>query len=107
MTKHFRSIGANIRINAINKSKMEKKQNSVEWAIQQISKVALDCRNGLSDKAFHVRKEEILEQAKAMHKEEIEEAYMVGNHSKMRGGRAILEVTEKYYNETFGGQDNE
>lgn len=46
------------------------------------------------------------EQIKAMHKEEIKDAYKEGNHSEMRGGKVIFEKMEDYYNETFGG-DNE
>jgi hypothetical protein len=72
---------------------MEKKQNSIDWLFEQV------WINPVS------KLPEIFEQAKAMHKEEITDAYMVGNHSKMRGGRAILEVKEKYYNETFGGNN--
>ena len=95
------ALAGNIIINAINKSKMEKKQSSIEWAIQQISKVALDCRNGLSDKAFHVRKEEILEQAKAMHKEESELLFECGRNFQ-RTGEGIF---NQAYNETFGGNN--
>lgn len=91
-----KQIATNIRINAINKSKMEKKQNSIDWLLK---KIWWEYRL--------IPNDDIIEEAKAMHKEEIEEAYMVGNHSEMRGGRAILEVTEKYYEQTFGGQDNE
>jgi CRISPR/Cas system-associated protein Cas10 (large subunit of type III CRISPR-Cas system) len=56
------------------------KQSSIEWFYQRI--LAKDIN-------------EVFEQAKAMHKEEIEEAY---DHHRCIGN---FENGEQYYNETF------
>jgi hypothetical protein len=48
----------------------------------------------------------IFEQAKAMHKEEIVDAHVNGNKEYTIGGGYEL-IAEHYYNEKFGGQDNE
>ena len=77
------------------------KQSSVEWLISQLQK-SKDWQRVLNEVSqMSTARIDIIGQAKAMHKEEIENAYMVGNHSEMRGGKVIFEVTEKYYNETF------
>jgi len=49
---------------------------------------------------------DVVEQAKAMHKEEIRVAYMDGAFEKIRhlDGKEFMMPTD-YYNETFGGQD--
>ena len=47
----------------------------------------------------------IFEQAKAMHKEEIANAWNDGHTEGMEGGYCT--TYEEYYNETFGGQKNE
>lgn len=68
---------------------MEKKQSSVEWLVEQ-----LEQQGFLYDLD--------IEQAKAMHKEEVTDAYIDG-HSTWGENRNA----EQYYNEIFGGQDNE
>jgi hypothetical protein len=71
---------------------MSKKQSSVEWfasVTAQLGYVSM----------------EILEQAKAMHKEEIANAWNDGHTEGMEGGYCT--TYEEYYKETFGGQDNE
>ena len=45
----------------------------------------------------------ILKQAKAMHKEEIKEAYWNGSDG-IESKTDILKIGEQYYNETFGGK---
>jgi len=70
---------------------MEKKQSSVEWFAEMVSKMGYVSV-------------EILEQAKAMHKEEMcKFVYKCHNHYKVNGDFKI----EEYYTKTFGGQDNE
>jgi hypothetical protein len=73
-----------------------KKQSSIDWLFEQV------WINPVS------KLPEILEQAKAMHKEEIRVAYMDGAFEKIRhlDGKEFMMPTD-YYNETFGGQDNE
>lgn len=77
-----------------------KKQSSIDWLFEQI-KSNIDAEDGsmnmnwLYDGTF--------EQAKEMHKKEIEEAYNDGwhenNHEKYN--------PKQYYNETFGGDNEE
>ena len=69
-----------------------KKQSSIDWLFEQV------WINPVS------KLPEILEQAKAMHKEEIVNAYQAGD-----GDAYNLDETrdfgEQYYNETFGGNN--
>ena len=72
---------------------MEKKQSSIEWLEWQINL-------GLSERGLI----SALKEAKAMHKQEIiDAANKLLYHSTGPGDAAA----EQYYNETFGGQDNE
>lgn len=67
---------------------MEKKQNSIDWLVEQ-----LECQGFLNDL-------DIL-QAKAMHKEEIEEAYdavIIDQNGGLLDGK-------EYYKQTFGGNN--
>ena len=49
----------------------------------------------------------IIEQAKQMHKEEIEQAFYEGNHNSIDywNANSKIEEYEQYYQETYGGQD--
>ena len=69
------------------------KQSSVEWLVEQLS--------WYSEEMIFLYKNEI-EQAKAMHKDEIKIAYAEGAFEKMRhfDGKEPMLPTE-YYNETF------
>lgn len=83
-----------------------RKETSIEWYIAQRNLLENALRSNLFGLgAYFQRKSEIEDKARAMHKEQIEEAYKEGNHSEMRGGKVIFEKTEQYYNETYGGQD--
>ena len=46
------------------------------------------------------------EQAKAMHKEEIKEAYWNGSDG-IETKTEILQIGEQYYNETYGGNNEQ
>lgn len=72
---------------------MEKKQSSIEWlAEQRLQGVNLD---------------DALEQAKAMHKEEIQDAYQKGRFNGQTNWGYGNDITaEQYYNETFGETKN-
>ena len=76
---------------------MEKKQSSIDWLVNVVQSCI----------APNYIPQEIIEQAKAMHKEEIRVAYMDGAFEKIRhlDGKEFIMPTD-YYNETFGG-DNE
>lgn len=76
------------------------KQSSIEWLIDNLY---------LKDS---LKWEEILEQAKAMHKEEIKEAREDGHTSTYTeydsDTKLYLEGRhEQYYNETFGGNNDQ
>jgi len=75
---------------------MEKKQSSVEWLVNCITEDQMVKAKSLNEWL------EIFEQAKAMHKEEIEDAWLdgVGNWDSEK-------EADHYYTKTFGGQDNE
>lgn len=82
---------------------MEKKQNSIEWLEQQLNVIL---------KQGNIEIENVIwQQAKAMHKEQIINAYEQGEedaywHPEIGYSRKYKD-SEQYYNETFGGQDNE
>lgn len=73
---------------------MEKKQNSVEWLIRIVQSCI----------APNYIPQEIIKQAKAMHRKEIIDAHW--NGVEFPQGVHILDDSIDYYNETFGG-DNE
>ena len=70
---------------------MEKKPSSVEWlAEQRLQGVNLD---------------DALEQAKAMHKEEMKESYREGRTDQQSSSDSFYNRNaEQYYNQTFGGE---
>ena len=73
---------------------MSNKQSSVDWLVEQIKKdINLRLRGFDIDKA--------LVQAKAMHKEEIQNAHLEGQCDETEG--YPLEIAKKFYNEKFGG----
>ena len=71
---------------------MEKKQSSIDWLEEQIKDVFYVAEASEMTKKF----KSVFEEAKAMHKEEIKDAYKEGNHSEMRGGKVIFEKMEDY-----------
>ena len=70
---------------------MEKKQSSVKWLINCITEDQMVKAKSLNEWL------EIFEQAKAMHKEEIKEAWLDGVMNWDSEKEA-----EQYYNETYG-----
>ena len=67
------------------------KQSSIEWLVDEIN-VHLNF-----DQRLYLK--ELLEQAKAMHKEEIRKAYWNGEYHKEK------KLTIEYYNETFNTEE--
>lgn len=67
------------------------KQSSIEWLVDEIN-VHLNF-----DQRLYLK--ELLEQAKAMHKEEIRKAYWNGEYHKEK------KLTIEYYNETFNTKE--
>ena len=68
------------------------KQSSVEWLVEILGKY--------NEEMVFLYQNEI-EQAKAMHKEEIRKAYCYGEYYK------DAKLTTDYYNETFGGNNEQ
>lgn len=78
-------------------------QSSVEWLYQEFERI---------DKEFHVGSHEYnyaknlaLKISKAMHREEIKEAYWNGSDG-IETKTDILGIAEQYYNETFNTHEN-
>jgi hypothetical protein len=72
------------------------KQSSVEYAVNKLEKL-IPPGNQMIIRI-------ILEQAKAMHKEEIKDAWDMGEYMGMYFPQYVQD-TEQYYNETYGGNN--
>ena len=72
---------------------MEKKQCSIDWLIDQIKNV--ENQKNLTGAQWI----DVVEQAKAMHKEDVEDAYFKGYADNMNDEGDF----EQYYNETYKG----
>ena len=76
------------------------KQSSVEWLDNKLASLNFDYLTGqIDNKEFNERHKSILEQAQAMHKEEVTEAFYTGRYEYNNFDSNSTE----YYNETFGG----
>ena len=67
------------------------KQTSVEWLVEQINQIIDFIPMNKWDEIRGV-----VQQAKAMHKEEINEAYANGSNDRLKN-----RINDDYYNETF------
>ena len=76
-----------------------KKQNSVDWLISCITEDQMVKAKSLNEWL------EIFEQAKAIHKEEIVDAYIECWMNDGGNGFHKVKEAEQYYNETFGGNN--
>ena len=73
------------------------KQSSVEWLDEKLTILHFYYLTGkITNQEFNERKKVLMAEAKAMHKEEIEQAYNDGCYY----GKDCWQ--EDYYNETFG-----
>jgi hypothetical protein len=81
----------------------KKKQNSIDWLVEELRKYIEEPWKYVPKGG----KEAIVEQAKAMHKEEIETAMRVAFIDGLRSDdvnyKSPYQVWEQYYNETYGG----
>ena len=75
---------------------MEKKQCSIDWLIDQIKNV--DNQKNLTGAQWI----DVVEQAKAMHKEEIINSYEDGH---LMGSSNLENTGKQHYYETFGGNN--
>lgn len=77
------------------------KQSSIEWLIENYKQLHFDFQEGkINQSQFLPKKANIEEQAKAMHKDEIEVAYS----ESFRLRHKPYSTAEYYYNETYGGK---
>ena len=82
------------------------KQSSVEWYIIERHNIEIQSRLGkISSTQYDEQLIKIEEQAKAMHKEEIINAHTIGY--VIGGGNGYIHEPEQYYNETFGGNNEQ
>jgi hypothetical protein len=90
-----------------------KKQSSVEWLIDQLEQKG-DTWENASIRSLQISIDisdyfELKKQAKELHKQEIEDAFENGVDDEyeyhINVEARIRKKAEKYYNETFGGQD--
>ena len=72
------------------------KQSSIEWFLNEFNKQIEFVPNSELDLWY----KELIPKAKAMHKEEITDAYIDGHSTWGENTNA-----EKYYNETFGDEE--
>jgi hypothetical protein len=80
---------------------MEKKQSSIDWLVEQLIPNAM--------RMFDATTCNAIEQAKAMHKEEMDKVagdFWNEGASYMHDGQRKYKSFDDYYNEIFGG-DNE
>ena len=78
-----------------------KKQSSIEWLEQEF--VKLESTVGVYSVMY-----ELIDKAKAMHKQEIESAWVVGYDEGIdhaNGEPSHYESSQQYYNETYGGNN--
>jgi hypothetical protein len=81
-----------------------KKQTAVDWLEEQDNVLTMKLlEKKLTPREFVVQKSKLVEQAKQMEKEQIEDAHEIGyinggNHKNVNG--------EQYYNETYGQTKN-
>ena len=78
------------------------KQTAVEWLAEQIStsKYFYKLMEDINSRST-IAQSDIIEQAKAMEKGQIENAFCQGDNTDCLSEQNIKEFAEHYYNETF------
>jgi hypothetical protein len=85
------SVDQHLEVNMSNN-----KQSSIEWLEQNLKKIPF------------INVIDVFEQAKAMHKEEIERAHYDGSVIVIsKPDDDMLQLSQQYYNETFGGNNEQ
>jgi hypothetical protein len=78
------------------------KQSSIDWFLNEFSKQIEFAPESELDKWY----KELIPKAKAMHKEEIEEAHYDGSIiTLLKPNDDMLKQSEQYYKETFGNEE--
>ena len=81
------------------------KQSSVEWLENEFASLYFDYLTGLIDnKEYNERHKQILDKAKAMHQEEMVNSILDNRNIT---SQVTFKDAVQYYNETFGGQDEQ
>ena len=76
---------------------MKNKQGCVDWLVEEINK-----QKAWADPS---KLDPIIEQAKAMHKEEVKESYREGRTDQQSASDSFYNRnSELYFNEKFGGE---
>jgi hypothetical protein len=78
---------------------MEKKQTAVEWYENRLIELDIDFGG---HKNYWIERKKIREQAKQMEKEQMIDAILDNRNIT---SQVTLRDAEQYYNETYGGQD--
>ena len=84
------------------------KQTSIEWYAQEDTELTIQfLEDKINDIQLAIEKSKLFEQAKQMHKDEIEEAYGHGqNNGYMYAHKKAITITkENYYSQTYGGNN--
>jgi len=81
----------------------KKKQNSIDWLVEELRKYIEEPWKYVPKGG----KEAIIEQAKAMHKEEIIDSFGVGCQVEASRLIGYHKMAEQYYNETYGGNNEQ
>jgi hypothetical protein len=85
-----------------------KQSSSIEWYIIERHNIEIQSRLGkISSTQYDEKLIKIEEQAKAMHKEEIIRARLSLDRSNMSDFPKALNNATDYYNETFGGNNEQ
>ena len=84
---------------------MSNNKSSVEYYIEKVLDLDYEYAKGLITLGvWSERKNALIEQAKSMHKQEIRKAHFEGANRLSQGKNVI---SEDYYNETFGGNNED
>jgi hypothetical protein len=80
---------------------MEKKQTALDWYIEQnFNNIVQFESHQISQDEYVIAYNNLLNQAKAMEKEQIEDAYRISPNNELWSNSGI-----DYFNETYGGAE--
>ena len=81
------------------------KQTSIQWYAQKDTEITIKYLEGkINQIQCAIEKTKCLEQAKQMHKEEIQDAYWEGGQDVPLNAKQCEQQCEQYYQETYGGK---
>ena len=84
------------------------KQSSVEWLVKKLADLTFNYIAGfLTKQEYDTQSNKVIEQAKAMHKEEVIDSFGVGCQVEASRLIGYHKMAEQYYNQTFGGNNEQ